>query len=99
LSALTAFLVLIEIVVAQGPHDPSPEPVRLAGNAMDEVEDLAQISAVAQVSGEHERAIASRPVVARIDEAERAKHLLQRLPFAVHVSDDAHSLRAVLEKF
>ena len=30
LSALTAFPVHVEIVVAQRPHDPSPEPVRLS---------------------------------------------------------------------
>ena len=72
--------------------------MRLTGEAMDEVEDLPQISSVAHVSGEHERPIARGPVVERIDEAERAKNLLQRLPFAVNVPDDAHPLRAVLEK-
>ena len=30
LSTLTAFSVHVEIVVAQRPHDPSPEPVRLS---------------------------------------------------------------------
>ena len=98
LSALTAFPVHVEIVVAQRPHDPSPEPVRLTGEAMDEVEDLLQMSSVAHVSGEHESPLARGPVVGRIDEAERAKNLLQRLQLAVNVPDDAHPLRAVLEK-
>ena len=98
LSALTAFAVHVEIVVAQRPHDPSTEPVRLTGEAMDEVEDLLQMSSVAHVSGEHESPLAREPVVARIDEAERTKNLLQRLQLAVNVPDDAHSLRAVLEK-
>ena len=40
LSALTAFPVHVEIVVAQRPHDPPSEPVRLSGEAVDEVEHL-----------------------------------------------------------
>jgi hypothetical protein len=77
LSTLAAFPVLVEIVVAQRPHDPSAEPMRLTRKATDEVEDLPQTSSVAQVSGEHERSIAPGPVVGRIDEAERAKNILR----------------------
>jgi hypothetical protein len=40
LSALPAFPVLVEVVIPQRPHDPSADPVRLAGEAMDEVEDF-----------------------------------------------------------
>ena len=98
LSALTAFPVHVEIVVAQRPHDPSTEPVRLTGEAMDELEDLLQMSSMAHVSGEHESPLRRGPVVARIDETERTKNLLQRLQLAVNVPDDAHPLRAVLEK-
>jgi len=36
LSPLTTFPVNVEIVVAERPHDPSSEPVRLGGEAMDQ---------------------------------------------------------------
>jgi hypothetical protein len=81
LSALTPFPVRVEIVVAQCPHDPPPEPVRLSGQAVDEVEHLQQMSSVAHVSREHESPIAREPVVGRIDEAERAQNPLQRVQF------------------
>src|SRR5688572_17161779 len=72
LSALSAFPVQVEIVVAERPHDPSPAPVRLTGETMDEVEDLLQMSSVAYVSGQHESRGACEPLVGRFDKAERA---------------------------
>ena len=40
LAALATFPIDVQIVVAQRPHDPPAEPVRLRGEAMDEVEHL-----------------------------------------------------------
>jgi hypothetical protein len=46
--------------------------MRLSGQATDEVEHLLQVSAVADVPGEHERAVARAPSPT-IDEAERGE--------------------------
>ena len=98
LAALATFPIDVQIVVAQRPDDPPAEPVRLRGEAMDEVEHLLQMAPVAHVSGEHERAVAREPMVERIDEAECAEDLLQRLQLAVDVANHAHPFRAVSEK-
>ncbi len=50
------------------------------------------------VTGEHERPLAREPLVGRIDEAERAKDLLQRVQLAVNVADHSHPFCTVREK-
>ena len=85
-------------MVSQRPHDPAAEPVRLSGEAVDEVEDRLQMPPVPDVSGEDERAVPARTSGELVDEAERAEDLLQRLQLAVHIADHSHPLRAILEE-
>ena len=98
LSALTAFPVHVEIVVAQRPHDPAPEPVRLLGEAVDEVEHLLQMSSVAHVPGEDERPVAREPSSDESMKPSARRTSFSACQLAVNVPDDAHPLRAVLEK-
>ena len=85
-------------MVPQRPHDPSSDAVRLPREAVDEVEHVLKMTSMADVSGEHERPIARRPVVEGIDEPKGADDVLQRLQLAVDVADDPHPLCAGAEE-